>query len=61
MKMITGQQIITIYILPNISRSKGNQTLKFSQIIKYNNRNIFFKTHTENVTGRLVLDLFLLF
>ena len=29
----TGQQIITIHILPNISRSKGNQTLKFGQLI----------------------------
>ena len=27
----TGQQIITIHILPNISRSKGNQTMKLSQ------------------------------
>ena len=29
----TGQQIITIHILPNISRSKGNQTFKFGQLI----------------------------
>ena len=29
----TGQQIITIQILPNISRSKGNQTMKFGQLI----------------------------
>ena len=29
----------TIHILPNILRSKGNQTLKFSQLIEYN-RNI---------------------
>ena len=31
-----GQQTITIHILPNISRSKGNQTMKFGQLIKYN-------------------------
>ena len=37
----TGEQIITIPILPNISRSKGNQTLKFGQLIEYNMRNIF--------------------
>ena len=37
----TGQQIITIYILPNISRSKDNQVMKFGQLIKYNARNIF--------------------
>ena len=30
----TGQQIITIQILPNISRSKGNQTMKFGQLIE---------------------------
>ena len=27
----SGQQIITIHILPNISRSKGNQTMTFLQ------------------------------
>ena len=32
----TGKQIITIHILPNISRSKGNQTIKFGQLIEYN-------------------------
>ena len=25
----TGQQIITIHLLPNISRTKDNQTVKF--------------------------------
>ena len=29
-----GKQIITIHILPNISRSKGNQTIKFGQLIE---------------------------
>ena len=27
----TGLQIIAIYILPNISQSKGNQTMKFGK------------------------------
>ena len=31
----TGQQIIAIHILHNISRSKGNQTMEFGQLIKY--------------------------
>ena len=35
-----GQQIITIHILPNISRSKGNQKMTFGQLIEYNLRNI---------------------
>ena len=30
----TGQQIITVHILPNISRSKDNETIKFRQLIK---------------------------
>ena len=36
-----GQQTIAIHILPNISRSKGNQAMKFGQLIEYNMRNIF--------------------
>ena len=42
-KLLTSQpgwQTITIHILPNISRSKGNQTLKCGQVIEYINRNI---------------------
>ena len=30
-----GYQTIEIHILPNISRSKSNQTVKFSQLKKY--------------------------
>ena len=39
----TGWQIIAIHILPNISRSKDNQIIKFCQLIEYNVRNIFVK------------------
>ena len=39
----TKQQVITINIFPNISRSKGNQTMKFSLLIDYNMRNIFLE------------------
>ena len=39
----SGQQTIVIHILSNISRSKGNQTIKFCQLIKYNMRNIIHK------------------
>ena len=35
--------MIVIHILPNISSSKGNQTMKFDQLIECNTRNIFFK------------------
>ena len=37
----TGTQIITIHLLLNITRSKGNQTIKFGQSMEYNMRNIF--------------------
>ena len=36
-----GSQTITIHILRNISRIKGNQTMKFGQLIEYNMTNIF--------------------
>ena len=44
----TGQQIVPIHILPNISRSEGNKTLKYGQLIEYNMRNIFIgKSYTK--------------
>ena len=44
----TGQQIIIIHKLPNISRSKGNQTMKVRQLIEYIMRNIFrAKSYTQ--------------
>ena len=39
----TEQQIITIHILPNISRSQGNQTTTFGQLTEYNIRNILLE------------------
>ena len=38
-----GKQTAAIHILPNISRSKGNQTKKFGQLTEYNPRNIFME------------------
>ena len=38
-----GLQTIATHILSNISQSKSNQTMKFGQLIKYNNRNIFLQ------------------
>ena len=52
----TGQQTITIHILPNISRNKGNQTMKFVQLKAYNMRNIFLLIHAQNVVEKLVPD-----
>ena len=43
-----GTQTIVIHILPNISRSKGNQKMKFGQLIKYNMTNVFLeKSYTK--------------
>ena len=53
----TGLQTIAIHVLPKISQSKGNQTMKFGQLIEYNKRNIFFKNYAENEASRLVPDL----
>ena len=36
----TGKQIITIHILPTISRNKGNQIIKLRKLIECNVRNI---------------------
>ena len=40
---------ITIHMLSNIIRSKGNQTMKFGQLIEHDMRNIYFENHTEKV------------
>ena len=40
--------------MPNILQIKGNQTMKFGQLIEYNKINIFFENHAENEAGRLV-------
>ena len=55
-----GLQTIAIHILPNISQGKGNQTVKFGQLIEYKKRNIFLKkNYAEKETRRLVPDFFL--
>ena len=51
----TGQPIITRQIISNISKSKGNQSMKFSQVIEHNVRNVFL---LKNDPERLDPDLF---
>ena len=42
------KQTIAIHILPYISRSKDNQTVKLGQLIEYNMRKIFLeKSHPK--------------
>ena len=55
------KQTITINILPDISKSKENQAMKFCQLIEYKGRYIFFKNHAENEAGRLVSEHVLFF
>ena len=38
-----GLRTIAIHILPIISQSKSNQTMKFGQLIEYNKRNILIQ------------------
>ena len=38
-----GLQTIAIHILFNISQGKGNQAMKFGQLIEYKKRNIFLQ------------------
>ena len=54
----SGQQINAMHVLPNISRSKGHQTMKFGQLIEYN-RIFLLENHTHNVVQKLVPDYFL--
>ena len=40
MRSQDGQYIITMNILPNISRSEGSQAMKIGHLIEYNVENI---------------------
>ena len=45
---MNAREILTTHILPNISRKKGNQTIKFSQLIECNIINNFLeKSYTK--------------
>ena len=50
----TGKQIITIHILPNISRNKDKQRMKFGQLIEYNSRNSFLENSYTKFGGETV-------
>ena len=53
-----GKQTITIYIFPNTSRSKGNKTMKFRQLIEYNMKNIFLEKSYTKCGGETIPTLF---
>ena len=39
----SSSKTVVIHILPNISQSKGNQKMKFDQLIEHNKRNDFLQ------------------
>ena len=41
-------------MLPYNSRSKGNQTMKFGQLIEYNKRNIFLEKPCTKFGGETI-------
>ena len=49
-----GYQTIAIHILSIISRSKGNQAMKFGQSTEYNMRNIFVKKSYTKCAGETI-------
>ena len=49
-----GKQTIAMHLLPNISRSTGNQTMKFGQSIEYNMRNIFLEQSYTKFGGATI-------
>ena len=44
-----GKETFAMHILPSISKSKGNQTMKFGQLINITWGTFFFKKHTQIV------------
>ena len=54
----SGKQTVAINILSNISRSKGNQAMKFGQLIKHNMKNIFFEKSYTKCEEKLLSDPF---
>ena len=51
---MTSQPGLQIVLVHSISQSKGNQTMKFGQLMKHNKKNIFCKNYAENEARRLV-------
>ena len=52
------KQKIAIHILPNISRSTSNQTMKFGQLLEYGMSNIFLEKSYTKCGGEIILRPF---
>ena len=53
-----GKQKVAIHTLLNISKVKGNRTMKFDQLIEYDMRNIFLEKSYEKCGGQTILRHF---
>ena len=49
-----GKQTIAMHILPSISRSKDNQTVKFGWLIECNMKEIFLKQSYPKCGGETI-------
>ena len=64
MMLRNGKQIITINILPSISKSEGNVAIKFGQLIEFHMRRIFLlkiihKKHKVHISASTVQKFFI--
>ena len=50
----TGQETTAILILPNISRTVGNQTMIFGQLIEYGMRHVFVEKLYTKCCGETI-------
>ena len=48
------KETIAIHILSNTLRSKGNQAMKFGQLIEHNMRNIFVEKSYTKCAGQII-------
>ena len=49
-----GKPTFAVHILPDISKSKGNQTVKFGQLLEFNIINIFLEKSCTKCVGETI-------
>ena len=54
MKSQLGKKTFALHLLPNISRSKDNQRMKFGQLIEYNKKNILIEKSYRQCGGETI-------
>ena len=50
------KQTVAMYIVPNVSRSKWNQVMKFGQLIEFKIINIFFEKSYTKCSGEIIME-----